>query len=96
MRDQKLGKRKARALVGAMFNAMYVRSDANGKVIGHFTLYNVIGFRDPKCANHAMSAIRYGLTTFAQAGRMYDPGKSERDQLHVVVTRRRLAKNQSR
>ena len=30
---------------GKFFNMIYVRSDDKGKVIGHFTLYNVIAFQ---------------------------------------------------
>jgi hypothetical protein len=55
-----------------------------------------VGIEDPKCANHAMSAIRYGLTTFAEAGTMYDPHTQERDRVQVQVTRRKLSKNQAR
>ncbi|MBP1180917.1 hypothetical protein JOE48_002881 [Methylobacterium sp. PvR107] len=30
---------------GPIFNAIYVSSDANGRVVGHYTLYNLLGFR---------------------------------------------------
>lgn len=30
---------------GPVFNSIYVRSDASGRVIGHFTLYNIVGFQ---------------------------------------------------
>lgn len=30
---------------GPFFNSIYVRSNADGRVVGHFTLYNVIGFQ---------------------------------------------------
>lgn len=30
---------------GRFFNCIYVRSNADGRVVGHFTLYNVIGFQ---------------------------------------------------
>lgn len=30
---------------GPVFNFIYVRSDESGRVIGHFTLYNIIGFQ---------------------------------------------------
>lgn len=30
---------------GPIFNSIYVRSDAAGRVIGHFTLYNIVGFQ---------------------------------------------------
>lgn len=29
---------------GPIFNAIYVASDANGRVVGHYTLYNLLGF----------------------------------------------------
>jgi hypothetical protein len=34
-----------KAKFGPLYNAIYVASDASGKVIGHFTLYNVISFQ---------------------------------------------------
>lgn len=34
-----------KASYGEFFNLIYVRSDANGRVIGHFTLYNVLSWR---------------------------------------------------
>jgi HNH endonuclease len=30
---------------GPLFNSIYVESDASGRVIGHFTLYNLVGFQ---------------------------------------------------
>ncbi|MBX3498116.1 MAG: phage terminase large subunit [Alphaproteobacteria bacterium] len=54
------------------------------------------GIEDPKCPNHLMSAARYGLTTLVPAGSVYDPQRKDRERIEVSVTRRRLAKNQSR
>lgn len=54
------------------------------------------GIEDPKCPNHLMSAARYGLTMLVPAGSVYDPLRSEREQMTVSVTRQRLTKNQSR
>lgn len=34
-----------RAAYGPLFNLIHVQSDATGRVIGHFTLYNLIAFR---------------------------------------------------
>jgi phage terminase large subunit len=53
-----------------------------------------VGIEDPKCANHLMSAARYGLTMFA--GSMYDPEKKDREGIEVSVTRQRLTQNQAR
>lgn len=33
------------ARYGPLFNVLYVTSDASGRVIGHFTVYNLIGFQ---------------------------------------------------
>ena len=55
-----------------------------------------VGIEDPKCANHAMSAARYGFTTLAQAGSTFDPRREERTRIEVSVTRQRLTENQSR
>lgn len=30
---------------GEIFNMIYLRSDENGRVIGHFTLYNILGYQ---------------------------------------------------
>jgi hypothetical protein len=56
------------------------------------------GIEDPKCANHLMSAARYGLTMLAGSGSMavYDPERKTRERVQVTVTRRKLAQNQSR
>jgi hypothetical protein len=55
-----------------------------------------VGIEDPKCANHAMSGIRYGLSTLAAAGWTFDPRREERAQIEVSVTRRRLTENGAR
>ena len=55
-----------------------------------------VGIEDPKCANHAMSAARYGLTTLAAAGSTYDPKREERERIQVAVTKRKMTENQSR
>ncbi len=46
-----------------------------------------VGIEDPKCANHQMSAARYGLTMFVGKGSMYDP--EERDRAAVQAERAR-------
>jgi phage terminase large subunit len=43
-----------------------------------------VGIEDPKCANHAMSAARYGLTILAAAGTTYDPRREEREKVQVA------------
>ena len=55
-----------------------------------------VGIEDPKCANHAMSAVRYALTMFAGQDSMYDPERKARERIEVAVTRRKLQDNQSR
>jgi phage terminase large subunit len=54
------------------------------------------GMEDPKKANHAMSAVRYGLDILAAAGTTYDPHQKERESVQVTVTRRKLQKNGAR
>jgi hypothetical protein len=54
------------------------------------------GVEDPKCPNHLMSCLRYGLTTLVPRGSMYDPHKQERAAAEVTVTRRKLQKNGAR
>jgi len=36
---------RLKALYGEFFNLIYIRSDANGRVVGHFTLYNIISWQ---------------------------------------------------
>jgi HNH endonuclease len=36
---------RMKAEYGLMFNLIYVRSDAKGRVVGHFTLYNIIAWQ---------------------------------------------------
>ena len=36
---------KMRIAYGMMFNLIYVRSDENGRVVGHFTLYNAVAWQ---------------------------------------------------
>ena len=55
-----------------------------------------VGIEDPKCTNHAMSAVRYGLTMFAGNESMYDPERRARQQIEVTVTRQRQKKNGAR
>jgi phage terminase large subunit len=47
-----------------------------------------VGIEDPKCANHAMSAARYGLTMFAGEHSMYDPQAADRARMQAERTRR--------
>lgn len=54
------------------------------------------GIEGPKCANHLMSAARYGITMLAPAGSNYDPQHEEQQRVRVSVTRQKLTKNQSR
>lgn len=54
------------------------------------------GIEDPKCANHLMSAARYGLMTLAPPGSNYDPQREERVRFSVSATRQKLTKNHSR
>lgn len=51
-----------------------------------------VGIEDPKKPNHAMSAVRYGLTELAAACKQYDRHQKERDAVQVTVTRRKLQK----
>jgi phage terminase large subunit len=46
------------------------------------------GIEDPKCANHLMSAARYGLSMFAGENSMYDPQKADRAQARAEKARR--------
>jgi phage terminase large subunit len=54
------------------------------------------GIEDPKCANHLMSAGRYGLTTLVPPNSAFDPNREERENIQVEVTRRRLTENGAR
>jgi phage terminase large subunit len=54
-----------------------------------------VGIGDPKKPNHAMSAVRYGLTELAAACTQHDPHQKERDAVQVTVTRK-LQKNSAR
>lgn len=47
-----------------------------------------VGIEDPKCANHLMSAARYGLSMFAGEGSMYDPDKAVRAAAQANENRR--------
>jgi hypothetical protein len=44
---------------------------------------DTVGVEDPKCANHAMSAICYGLTMFAGNESMYDSDRRARESVQV-------------
>jgi phage terminase large subunit len=48
-----------------------------------------LGIEDPKCANHLMSAARYGLTMFAGTNSMYDPEQADRARHHTDEARRK-------
>ena len=47
-----------------------------------------VGIEDPKCANHAMSAVRYGLSMFAGEHSMYDPEAADRARVQAERARR--------
>ncbi len=47
-----------------------------------------VGIEDPKCANHLMSAARYGLTMFTGKGSMYDPEERDRAAIQAERSRR--------
>jgi hypothetical protein len=53
-----------------------------------------VGIEDPRCANHLMSAVRYGLTALAAASATDDPRRENRERIEVAVTRRRLTEKQ--
>jgi hypothetical protein len=56
-------------LFGDFFNLIYVRSNENGRVIGHFTLYNIIGYQFVLAEGGATPSAAIGL-----ASNPMDPG----------------------
>lgn len=55
---------------GPFFNLIYVASDANGRVIGHFTLYNLISWQMVLAEKGGTPSAKIGL-----ASNPLDPGK---------------------
>jgi hypothetical protein len=48
---------------GDFFNLVYVRSDGNGRVIGHFTLYNVLGWQTVLAESGGQPNVAIGLAS---------------------------------
>ena len=56
-----------------------------GRLLVHDMLGEIEhGIEDPKCPNHAMSAVRYGLTMFAGNESMYDPERKARESVRCL------------
>jgi HNH endonuclease len=71
---------KVKKRYGPLFNLMYVRSDETGRVIGHFTIYNLLGHQVVLAESGGLPAQKVGLVVnpldprawSSKAGELFD------------------------